>query len=278
MREHAARKGFFRRAFRAASVLLACALLVALLMLLENRLIFFPSRYPDGDWHRPDLAPEDAWFDSADGVRLHGWYVQHANARGVLLFCHGNAGNLSHRADTVRVMRDRAAVSVLVFDYRGYGRSAGRPTESGVLADAAAARQWLARRAGIEPDRVIVFGESIGGAVAIDLAANGGARALILENTFTSLPDVAAYHFPWVPCRWLMHIRLNSLAKIGHYHGPLFASHGDPDSVVPFPLGKRLFEAANEPKQFLRLPGYDHNDPRPIEYYDALGRFIADLP
>jgi fermentation-respiration switch protein FrsA (DUF1100 family) len=247
-----------------------------LAMFLENRLIFFPAPFPEGNWRPQGLAIDDAWFETVDKVRLHGWYVHHPQARGVLLFCHGNAGNITHRADAVRLLHDRVGLSVLVFDYRGYGRSQGRPHESGVLADAAAARLWLAHRAGIEPSQVIVFGESIGGAVAVDLAANGGARALILENTFTSLPDVAAYHFPLLP-KWLLRTRLDSLAKIGRYHGPLLQSHGDPDSVVPFKFGKQLFDAANEPKQFLRYPGCDHNDPRPPEYCDALARFVAEL-
>jgi len=258
------------------AVVLGCLGALLLAMFLENQLIFFPSRFPEGDWQPRGLAVEDAWFEAADKTRLHGWYVPHPQARGVLLFCHGNAGNITHRAEAIRLLHDRVGLSVLVFDYRGYGRSQGRPSESGVLADAVAARAWLARRAGIEPNQIIVFGESIGGAVAVDVAAHGGARALILENTFTSLPDVAAYHFPWLP-KWLLRTRLDSLSKIGRYHGPLLQSHGDPDSVVPFPLGKRLFEAANQPKQFLRYPGCDHNDPRPLEYYDALARFVAEL-
>jgi fermentation-respiration switch protein FrsA (DUF1100 family) len=259
-------------------VILALSFGIGTLMLLEDRLIFLPSQYPIGNWQPAGLDPEDAWFQAADGVRLHGWYLKHLQPRGYLVFCHGNAGNITHRAEIVEQLRDRGRVSVLLFDYRGYGRSAGHPSEAGVLADARAARQWLAHTAGIEPGRVIVCGESIGGAVAVDLAADGGARGLILENTFTSLPDVAAYHMPWVPCRWLMHTRLDSLAKIGRYHGPLLQSHGDPDSVVPFHFGKQLFEAANEPKRFMCLQGYDHNDPRPPSYYDAVGRFIAELP
>lgn len=259
-------------------VTLVLAFVIGALMFLENRLIFFPSQYPIGNWRPVGIAPEDVWFQAADGVRLHGWYVEHPRPRGHLVFCHGNAGNITHRAEIVEQLRERGAVSVFVFDYRGYGRSEGHPGEAGVLADAAAARQWLARRAGLEPGRVIVFGESIGGAVAVDLAAEGGARGLILENTFTSLPDVAAFHMPWLPCRWLMHTRLNSLAKIGRYHGPLLQSHGDPDSVVPFRFGKQLFEAANQPKRFICLSGYDHNDPRPADYYDAVGRFVAELP
>jgi hypothetical protein len=263
---------------QARVVALGCLLALLVFMFLEDHLIFFPSRWPVGDWQAPGLAREDAWFEAADGVRLHGWYVSHPHPRASVLFCHGNAGNITHRAEIVEQLQRHAAVSVLVFDYRGYGRSEGSPSEAGILADSRAARDWLARHAGLDPERLVIFGESIGGAVAVDLAASGGARGLILENTFTRLADVAAYHFPWLPVRWLMHTRLDSLAKIGQYGGPLLQTHGDADTIVPFAIGRQLFEAANQPKQFLRVPGLDHNDPRPADYYEAIGRFIAELP
>ena len=149
--------------------------------------------------------------------------------------------------------------AVLVFDYRGYGKSEGKPDEPGVLADARAARTWLAEKAGVAENRIVLMGESLGGAVAVDLAADG-ARALILENTFSSMPDVAAYHYPWLPVRLLMRTQFNSVAKIRSYHGPLYQSHGDRDSIVPLQLARRLFDAANEPKRFLLVEGADHND------------------
>ena len=260
--------------------LLRTTLLIALgvilvMMFLENRLIFFPSRYPEGEWQPPGLPIEDAWFDASDGVRLHGWYVARSQPLAYVLFCHGNGGNITHRIDVLRAMYDRVGASVLIFDYRGYGRSAGSPSEAGVLADARAARDWLARRAKIDPREVVLMGESLGGAVAVDLAAADGARALILENSFNNLPDVAAYHFPWLPVRWFMRSRFDSASKIGRYHGPLLQSHGDPDHIVPHRFGVRLFEAANEPKRFIRLPGFDHNDGRPMTYYDEVRKVLA---
>ena len=174
------------------------------------------------------------------------------------------------------MLHDRVGASVLIFDYRGYGRSEGRPSEAGVLADARAARSWLAAREKIAAKTDwCCMGESLGGAVAVDLAAADGARALVLESTFSSLPDVAAHHYPWLPVHWLMRTRLDSRAKIAAYHGPLLESHGRPDTIIPFALGRRLFEAANEPKQFFTIPDRDHNDPRPDEYYDALAKFLA---
>ena len=258
-------------------VLVAYLLVLVILMFLENSMIFIPSPYPEGNWHPVGLRFEDVHFSSADGTPLHGWYVPHEQARGAVLFCHGNAGNITHRAEILRRLHDVSRVTVFIFDYRGYGRSKGRPKEAGVLADARAARDWLSRREGAEPGRLILMGESIGGAVAVDLAAEKGARGLILESTFTSLRDVAAYHLPWLPVRHLMRTRLDSLAKIKDYHGPLLQSHGDSDTIVPYLFGERLFEAANEPKQFITFRGGDHNDLRGAAYYAKLGEFVAGL-
>jgi len=258
-------------------VLIAYFVVVVVAMFLENSLIYFPSRYPEGDWHPPGLDFEDAWFQSADGAPLHGWYVPQENARAAVLFCHGNAGNITHRAGILKMLHQRAGVSVLIFDYRGYGRSAGKPNEAGILADARAARAWLAAREKIGECDVVAMGESIGGAVAVDLAARDGARALVLESTFTSAPDMAALVFPWLPVRWAMQTRLDALGKIGDYRGPLLMAHGDADTIVPIRLGRRLFAAANEPKKFIVLPGHDHNDAMPAEYYDALGEFLEQI-
>jgi fermentation-respiration switch protein FrsA (DUF1100 family) len=271
-----------RRAWRltrsAALVLTGYLALLALLMLLEESLIFFPARYPEGDYNPVGLTFEDAWMKAADGTRLHGWYVAHPHPRAVILLAHGNAGNLSHRGDALTTLNQRLHASVLIFDYRGYGRSEGKPDEAGILADARAARAWLAQRAGIEPDRIVLMGRSLGGAVAVDLAATDGARALVLESTFTSLPDVAASHYPWAPVRLLMRTRLDSRRKITAYQGPLLQSHGDADQIVPFHLGKTLFEAAGSTnKQFVNIPGGDHNDPQPDWYYDRLATFLSDL-
>ncbi len=169
--------------------------------------------------------------------------------------------------------------SVLVFDYRGYGRSEGTPNEAGILADARAARAWLAGRAGIQADQVVLLGESLGGGVQVDLAASDGARGLILLGTFSSLPDVAAAHYPWwLPVRLLMRTRLDSLAKIGRYHGPLLQIHGDHDSIVPLACARRLFEAANEPKELVVIGGGDHNDPLSPRALQAIDQFLERLP
>jgi uncharacterized protein len=244
----------------------------------ERSLVFHPSPFPDGRWEPCDLGHEEATFESGDGTRLHGWFAEAANPRAVVLYAHGNAGNLTSRAWVLRLFRDRLKCSVLVFDYRGYGKSDGEPDEAGVLADARAARRWLASRTGVAEKDIVLVGASLGGAVAVDLAAEDGARGLVLENTFTSLPDVAAEHLPLVPVRWLMRTRLDSLSKIARYQGPLLQTHGGADRVVPFALGKQLFDAANEPKRFVAVADGGHNDPPAREYVEALEEFILGLP
>jgi fermentation-respiration switch protein FrsA (DUF1100 family) len=258
--------------------LIAYLVVLLILMLLEEKLIFFPTKYPAGDWHPAGLPVQDAEFHAADGTRLHGWYLPHEDPRAVVLFCHGNAGNVTHRADVLRMLHRVVGVSVLILDYRGYGRSEGSPSEGGILADARAARTWLAEREAVDPRDVVLLGRSLGGAVVVDLAAEDGARALVLESTFTSITDLAAHYYPWVPVRWLVRTRLDAAGKIAAYKGPLLQSHGDADSIVPFPFGVRLFDAANEPKEFITLHGQDHNDMPKIAYYEALIEFLDGLP
>jgi fermentation-respiration switch protein FrsA (DUF1100 family) len=259
-------------------LLIAYGVVLLAMMWLEESLIFIPLDYATDDWHPSGLPIEEAQFQAADGTRLHGWYVAHPHPRAAVLFCHGNAGNVTHRVDVLHELHGPVGVSVLIFDYRGYGHSEKKkPSEAGVLADARAARAWLALREKIPENRIVLMGESIGGAVAVDLATDG-ARALVLESTFSSLPDVAAYHYPWLPVRWLMRTRLDSAAKIGKFHGPLLQSHCQRDTIVPIQFGRRLFEAANEPKRLITFPTGDHNDFRPAFYYADLAKFLATVP
>jgi len=266
--------GWLKPVLRAVRVVaIAYCLVVVLAMFFEESLIFIPSRYPEGDWKPVGVVFEDAQFAASDGVTLHGWYLPTPNARRQIVYCHGNGGNITHRLDVARRLQRHAGASVLLFDYRGYGKSQGSPTGAGVVLDGKAARAWLARRAGIAEGDVVVMGESLGGGVAVQLAAELPARALVLDSTFSSLTDVAASHYPFLPVRWLMRTRLDSAEAIHRYHGPLLAGHGKHDSIVPYRFGLRLFDAANQPKQFVELPG-DHNDPRPISFYEAIGKFL----
>ncbi len=244
----------------------------------EQAHVYYPVRYPDGDWHPEGLNFEDAWFTASDGTRLHGWFVPHDRPRAVALFAHGNAGNVSHRAASLRLLHDRHELAVLAFDYRGYGRSEGTPSEWGLLQDARAARAWLSQRTGLDETDLLLTGRSLGGAVMVELAARDGARGLVLASTFTSLPDVARQHMPLIPARLLMRNRFDSISKLGDYRGPLLQSHGDADRVVGYALGVRLHEAANGPKRFITIPGGGHNDPQNEDYRRAFDEFIDALP
>jgi len=252
-------------------------LVMVCMMFLENSLIFFPSRYPDGDWKPWGLSFEDAWFQAADGTKLHGWYVPREKPMAAILFCHGNAGNITNRADILEELHNTVGASVLIFDYRGYGRSQGKPNEAGILADARAARAWLAKRENITEKDIVVMGESLGGAVAVDLAAKDGAKGLVLISTFTSLPDAAAYHYPIFPVRLLMRTRLDAIGQIANCKGPLLDMHGQSDTIVPIKFGRRLFDAANQPKQLLVFPHHDHNDLPPDQFFEALRTFLKKL-
>jgi fermentation-respiration switch protein FrsA (DUF1100 family) len=194
----------------------------------------------------------------------------------VVLFLHGNAGNIAGRAEFLRGLH-ALDLSVLALDYRGYGRSEGSPTEAGVVADGRAARAWLAGKTGIREQDLVLWGESLGCGVAVELATEG-ARGLVLENAFTSLPDVAAHHYSWAPVRLLMRNRLRAIEKIGQFKGPLLQAHGDSDTVIPYELGRRLFEEANEPKEFVSIANGDHNDPRSTRFWEAADRFLDRLP
>ena len=269
----------FAMATISISTLAGCATLGERSPLLgvERAAVFQAAEYPVGDWNPAGLEYEDATFAAADGTKLHGWFVPHEDPIGVALFCHGNGGNITLHANTLRMLSARHGLSVLTFDYRGYGRSEGEPSEEGILQDARAARAWLAQRTGVPPSEVIMVGESLGGAVAIDLAVRDGSKALILASTFTSLPEVGAHHVPWLLPRWNMTMWLNSLRKIPHYKGPILISHGDADKVVPFAHGERLFAAATGEKYFFRSPGAGHNDPLPEEYHEQLAAFLKRL-
>ncbi len=264
----------FGRLLFASLVLLSLAGCVAL----EQAILFHPLRYPDGEWRLADVPHEDAQFKADDGTALHGWYALVPNPRAVILYCHGNAGNVTRCNWVLALFAERLNCSVLAFDYRGYGKSEGSPTEAGILADARAARKWLAARAGVAEKDVVVVGRSLGGAVAVDLAAKDGARALVLQNTFASLRGVADHHASPIPVHWMMGLKLDSAKTIQQYHGPLLQTHGDADRVVPFEEGQKLFAAANEPKKFIKAPNGGHNDLPTAEYIQALDDFLDRLP
>ena len=249
------------------------------LMLLENKLVFPAPRYPTGDWQPAGFQYEDVYFTSADGTKLHGWYLDCPSPIAHVLFCHGNGENIAYLARFADFLRTEFQVAVFTFDYRGYGRSDGSANEAGILEDGRAAHAWLAERIGAAPDQIVLMGRSLGGAVAVDLAVADGARGLILESTFPSLPDVASRLYWWAPIRLMMRTRLNSVEKIRSLTCPLLQSHGTADKLIPISLGRRLFHAApSGNKQFVELPGLGHNKAATPHYYDELTAFLRKLP
>ena len=257
---------------------IAYLVVIVMLLWMETTLIYPAPQYPVGDWNDAKTYHwEDVTFQSSDGTKLNGWYHEVAEPQAYLLYCHGNGENVSYLGEYLAGLSDRYQINIFAFDYRGYGRSEGSPHEAGILADGDAAQRWLAERAGVKPNEVVLMGRSLGGGVAVDLAARNGARGLILQNTFSSLFETAAYHYPIVPVRWLMRNRYNSVERIAKYSGPLLQSHGDNDSVVPFELGKKLHAAAVGPKQFFVNKGLGHNDGDPQEYRAVMAEFLKGL-
>jgi uncharacterized protein len=256
-----------------------CTLLRPLspLAFVERAAVYQPLKYPEGNWSPRDLTFEDAEFAAEDGTILHGWYVPNPRPRAIVLFAHGNGGNITHYADFLRDLRERQNVAILGFDYRGYGRSAGKPSETGLIADARAARKWLSQRTGCAEADIVLMGHSLGGGVMTQLAAEDGARGLVLVSTFTSLPDVGKEHLPWLVPQAIMVNRFNSLDAIQKYSGPVLISHGDADRLIPVEQGRELFAAAPGPKQLVINPGGHHNDGLTDEFHAALERMLSAL-
>ena len=251
-----------------------------LMMALESRLVYPNPRNPSPEvWEISQAAQTDVTFKADDGTELHGWFFAHDQPRFAILYCHGNGEDISSNAAYMDFLRSKLHASILVFDYRGYGKSTGSPYEAGLILDGLAAQRWLAEKMGINTDEIVLMGRSLGGGVAIALAEQQGARALVLQNTFASMVDVAAGKYFWLPVRWLMRNRYPSIERIASYQGPLFQTHGTEDRVVPYSEGQKLYNAASgKPKQWIEHVGIGHNEQLPMSYFEALDKFLNVLP
>jgi uncharacterized protein len=255
--------GWKARLVRMLSLLAAVLVLMYLIALaglyfFQNRLLYFPTREVRGAPEQIGLAFEEATLKTKDGVNLDGWYIPADSAKATLLFCHGNAGNIGDRLESIAQFH-RLGLAVFIFDYRGYGKSTGRPDEKGTYLDAEAAWDYLTIEKGIDPKTIVIFGRSLGGAIATWLAAQHRPGALIVESSFTSVPDVAARHYPYLPVRFLSRYQYNSLETIARVTAPVMIAHSPDDNLVPYRHGEALYAAANEPKEFLKLSG-SHNE------------------
>ena len=224
----------------------------------QRKLIYFPTREHAAKPSAFGLDHDEVTLQTSDGVHLAAWFFPRLEARGTILFFHGNGGNMADRLRSVTLLQ-RLGCNVLIFDYRGYGRSDGSPSEAGLYRDAEAAWDYLVQARGEPPPRIVLFGRSLGGAVAIELAHRVKPAALIVESTFTSLADVAKHHYPLLPVRWILRDRYASIEKIGDVSCRKLFFHGKDDEVVPLALGRELFDAAAAPKEFVITLG-GHND------------------
>ena len=260
---------------------LAYGALLLLLFLFQPRLLFLPGvpgRTLVATPQDIGLDYREVEFDAEDGKTLHGWWLPHATPRATLLFQHGNAGNISHRLDSLRIFHD-LGLSVFIYDYRGYGRSSGSPSEAGLYRDARAAWAWLIEDEGIEPGSIVLFGRSMGGAVASRLATEVDAAGLIVESTFTSVPDIGAELYWWLPVRLLARLEFNAAESIAQAGMPVLVVHSREDEIIPFEHGQRLTEAAGDRGTLLEIRG-DHNTGFFYSgelYRNGLDRFISSL-
>jgi fermentation-respiration switch protein FrsA (DUF1100 family) len=231
------------------------------LLSMENQLIFFPS--VEGDWERPSRSGgtiEDVEITTSDRVKLQAWYFPAKGASLSILFFHGNAGNLSHRGDWAEEI-GRLGVNVLLLDYRGYGLSQGEPDEAGIYLDAEAAYRYLTEIRDVPPEQVVVYGVSLGGAAACEVAVRHPCKALILQSVFSSAPDMAGAMYPFLPARWLVRTQFLNHKKLSQIEAPKLILHSTADEVIPVWMAQKNFEGARDPKRLEIFSGGEgHND------------------
>lgn len=262
-----------------AGLAVILVLFVVLLVSCENKIIYHPAKFPVGQWDTSGipLPIQEVWFKAEDGVKLHGWYVPHEEAEASFLFFHGNAGNLSHRTENVFLLY-HLKLNVFIFDYRGYGKSEGDPDERGIRLDSQAAYDMLMAQPGVSARSLILFGRSLGGVFAAYIASQNPAAGLILESSFTNAKDMAGRMFPILPVGWFMSSELDTLSYVAHLNVPKLFLHGTADSIIPYTLGRELYQGAADPKEFYNIAGAGHNNTIRVggsDYFDKIKEFIT---
>ena len=247
----------------------------------EHRQVYQPYRQMETSGSELGRPFEDVRFETSDGVGLNGWFFPAAadswRKHLIYLLCHGNVGNISHRLEHCAALLETGA-SVFIFDYRGYGRSQGRPGEEGTYLDAQAAHQWLGKK-GFAASNIIALGESLGGGVASELALRESLGGLVLQSTYTSITDVGAELFPWLPVRWIGTIKYDTRARLPRIKVPLLVMHSRADGLIGFPHAEKNFAVANEPKMFWEISGR-HNqflEGDRARYLEGLNKFLSGL-
>ncbi|MDP6335247.1 MAG: alpha/beta hydrolase [Nitrospinaceae bacterium] len=265
----------------AGMIVLFLALYGVFLVSCERRIIYHPHKYPEGNWNpsSSSVSREDVHFTASDGVRLHGWYIPSAGAKATLLWFHGNAGNITHRLGNIEMLKP-LNLNIFIFDYRGYGKSEGEPDEKGIYSDSQAAYDWLVKVKNILPGEIILFGRSLGGICAVEVASGNPAAGLILESVFPSAGKMAEKIFPVLPLGGAIKSRFDAISKVPDLKLPKLFIHGTQDEIVPYKLGRELFSVAADPKEFYDIQGAGHNDTFLIGgagYFNALGQFIKKV-
>ena len=262
-------------------VLLVIAVGARHMSFLDQMMVYFPERELSTTPANVGLAFEDVSLTAADGTKLHGWHVP-GESRTTLLWLHGNAGNISHRVDNIAMLVRHTGLGVFIIDYRGYGRSEGKPTEKGLYMDAEAAFEHLTSDVGLDPERdIVLFGRSLGVGVAVEMATRRRVRSVVVESGFTSVREMSKSSGMGLLSILILPIldaRYDSLSKIGSALSPVMVIHGDSDDIVPFEMAEKLYAAAPEPKRFYAIPGASHNDTYVAggeAYFDALREFIG---
>ena len=261
------------------SILVAVGIVVRYTNVVDRYFIFFPDRTVSQDPGDVGLEFDDVFFSAPDGVKLHGWFVP-GRGEATLVWFHGNAGNISHRIENVAEIHTLLGVNIFIFDYRGYGNSDGEVSEKGTYLDAEGAMAYIRTRGDVDQQRLVLFGRSLGGAVAAEVATKNDVHAVVLESAFSSVQAMARRHYPFLPgIGAIVRTKYDTLSKLKDVHAPVMVLHGDRDETVPIEIGRELFEAANPPKRFFTIEGAGHNDTYTVggtSYYEALAAFIQD--
>jgi len=239
-------------------VIVAYVGLALILYFMQPMFLYSPVREIPYTPAELGLDFEEVFFRTGDRLQLHGWFVPAPNAEFTVLYCHGNGGNMMYFLDTVNSLNS-LGLNCFVFDYRGYGSSQGRPSENGTYMDVRAAYRWLTKKKGVAPQQIIIFGWSLGGSVAAYLASKSRSAGLVIEGAFTSYADVGSKYYPYMPVRWFARFNYPTIDYVRKVTCPVLVIHSRDDEAVPFEFGLALYDAANEPKEFIELRG-DHNE------------------
>ena len=259
-------------------IVICAAIIYAYIKYIERKSIFFPTDIISATPELVGLPFQDVYLDTQDGITIHGWFLPRKDARYTILFLHGNGGNVGHRLEKLLLLYG-AGVNIFIIDYRGFGRSKGRPSEGGVYLDAQASYDYLLKNKGMSPEKIILYGESLGGAVAIDLAKRREVGVLIVEGSFSRAQDMAKVFYPFLPAFLFAHT-FDSLAKIDAIRAPTLFIHSIDDEIVPLRLAQKLYNAAPVPKEFIQIRG-SHNTAfldSKEKYLTSLSSYLERLP